>query len=63
MSEKKEIKLRQCELVTNLEYIDLEQVKQKLTDLTKNGKSVTEYAFIIHDKDTYDQSGFLLCDI
>ncbi|WP_413479702.1 Rep family protein [Vibrio hibernica] len=57
MSEKKEIKLRQCELVTNLEYIDLEQVKAKLMDLTKNGKSVTEYAFIIHDKDTYDQSG------
>ncbi len=49
--------MRQCELVSNIEHLDLEYIKEKLESLATNGKSVTDYAYIVHDKDTYEKDG------
>lgn len=57
MDSKKIITMRQCELVSNIEHLDLEYIKEKLESLATNGKSVTDYAYIVHDKDTYEKDG------
>lgn len=54
---KKRISLRNCEIVSNLEYIDLDYINKKIKTLVASGNNITEYAYIIHDKDTYDEDG------
>lgn len=54
---KKRISLRNCEIVSNLDYIDLDYINKKIKTLVASGNNITEYAYIIHDKDTYDEDG------
>lgn len=51
----KRITLRQCEIACNLDQFDLKYMERVLT--IKKKETITHWAYIIHDKDTYDKDG------